>query len=528
MAQPKLTALGPSIEERVRNAYWTPSAVAYDPVKESKRDGHSQLMSEAQLPSAIGYESKQKSFVPGPGSYETPDLRDFALPDGGRLNRNPPQDKLKLDEYPIPPPGTYGVPNDPTGPRQLYGSFGKDPRVTKFIQDEVKRSRSVPAPGEHEVMDAMENVRPFCPEGGRYMEQGGRGQGYFDHAAKISEGKPDPGRYNLPGSIRPNKAAGKLVWKYQSESLAKTKKILTKACGGAHENPAPGHYSLPDPMGAQTASERIGVPTLKGRDTGHAMPHPYAYNCAPDHARKFASVLDQNSGDQIYGRPDSRQRPNSRTDSRAAKAKLVADEVAASQMPAAMAENNIEQPGQTVQWKSGGFSTLRKVKSTPTVQYRAHPTIAETMSHYPALSKTYGRHDKTFLPNASRRPEVVKTHSKSTEYQNLQRKRWELGAIMSELNASTSGVMETLDEQKLRDEATVGLIDKAKFRLRMEGLSDEAQELVLAELPGVFAENIAPTPSPGLSQFSSVQDPYRGAGGGYAADEPFAEPQAVF
>merc|ERR1712178_453203 len=114
---------------------------------------------------------------------------------------------------------------------------------TKFIQDEVMRSRSVPAPGEHEVMDAMENVRPFCPEGGRYMEHGRQGSTYFDSAAKLAEGKPAPDRYNLPGAIRPNKSSGKLVWKYKSETMDSTKKIITKVVGSGHENPAPGHYT---------------------------------------------------------------------------------------------------------------------------------------------------------------------------------------------------------------------------------------------------------------------------------------------
>jgi len=219
-----------TIEDAVRSAYYTPSPHVYDP----KKAEHTRLaslhgkISNAQIPSALNHGAKEKAMVPGPGSYETPDVRgDFSLPEGGRLNRKPPQEKFKLDEYPVPPPGTYGVPADPGQPRQLYGSFGKDPRITKFIQDEVKRSRSVPAPGEHEVMESMENLRPFCPEGGRYMDAGGRGNGYFDSAARLGDSKPAPDRYNLPGAIRPNKTVGKLVWKYQSETMQKTKGCCT-------------------------------------------------------------------------------------------------------------------------------------------------------------------------------------------------------------------------------------------------------------------------------------------------------------
>merc|ERR1719162_1253583 len=111
---------------------------------------------------------------------------------------------------------------------------------------------------------------------------------------------------------------------------------------------------------------------------------------------------------------------------------------------------------------------------------------------YPSLSRHHGRHDKTFLPNASRRPEIVKTHKKSNEYETLQRKKWQLGTINAQLQAITAATLDTLDEPKMRDIATRGLLDKAKFRLRMEGMAEYQQDLVLAELPGVLYETVAP------------------------------------
>merc|ERR1711959_804325 len=92
--------------------------------------------------------------------------------------------------------------------------------------------------------------------------------------------------------------------------------------GNGHEIPAPGHYTLPDPKPPGQ------IPTLKGRDCTVPMPHPFAYNCAPDHAQKFnafAPVREQNSGDQIFGR-DLRKGTK---ESRPAKAKTTADEVVA-------------------------------------------------------------------------------------------------------------------------------------------------------------------------------------------------------
>jgi hypothetical protein len=450
-------------------------------------------ISEAKVPSALDYGSREKSLVPGPGSYETPDLRDIPLPEGGRLSRKPPQERIKLDEYPSPPPGTYGVPNDPTVPRQLYGSFGKDARVTKFIADQVKLSAQNPAPGAHDVMDSMENMRPFCPEGGRYLEQPGRSHGYFDEAAKLAEGKPAPGRYNLPGAIRPNKSSGKLVWRYQSETMEKSKKVIERVVGTGHENPAPGTYTIPDPAPLGPA------PSLKGRQLAHSMPHPYAYNCAPDNSGRFSQlcspVREKNSGAQIYGMD---LKKNAMTpDERAAKAKASADEVAASAMPLTLVERDIEQPGETVQWRSGGFSSLRKVKSSPVITRKDHPTMEEMKVHYPALSRFHGRSDKTFIPLASRRPEIVKTHSKSGDYQSLQRKKWGVGFLADQIGGITDAVMEPLDEQKLRDEATKGLMDKAKFKMRMEGLGKDQQDLVLAELPNVLIERDTTAGSPG-------------------------------
>lgn len=351
------------------------------------------------------------------------------------------------------------------------------------------------------------------------MEQGGNGHGYFDSAAKLAEGKPGPDRYNLPGAIKSNKTAGKLVWKYKSESMETTKKLITKVVGGAHDNPAPGHYTLPDP------APIAPVPTLKGRETGPAMPHPFAYNCAPDHARKYetyTSVRDQNSGDQIYGR-DLKKGTMTKED-RAARARASADEVA--QLPQTLAERGIEQPGETVQWKSGGFNQLRRAKSAPGMSRpKLHPVVEETQAHYPALSKHHGRRDRTFAPMASRRPETVNTRRRSDAYQSLQKKKWEIGAIAAMLEATTASAMEPLDERLLRDEATLGLMDKAKFRMRMEGLSLEQQDLVLSEFPGVLQEtgpSAAPSPYPSpltsipVSAMASVrEDPLA---------EPFLEP----
>jgi hypothetical protein len=183
------------------------------------------------------------------------------------------------------------------------------------------------------------------------------------------------------------------------------------------------------------------------------------------------------------------------TGGRAAKASAYADEIFASNMPLTLAEREIEQPGETVQWRSGGFAALRKVKSSPVIERKEHPAVDCVKHHYKALSKKHGRSDKTFAPWAHRRPEVVKCSSHSGEYKNLQRTKWKLGSLAAEITSAAAATMEPLDEAKLREEATRGLMDKAKFRMRMEGLAKDQQDLVLAELPGVLLDNGSAAPS---------------------------------
>jgi len=488
-----------SFEDQVRYAYSSPTPHHYSPVKIDRGSGKKLgKISNAQMPSPLDYGQREKSHVPGPGSYDTPDLRDIPLPEGGRLSRKPPQEKLRLEEYPVPAPGQYGVPHDPTVPRQLYGNFGKDPRITKFIDDEVRRSKGQPSPGEHDVLESMEAMKPFCPEGGRYLEQIGRGPSYFDQAAKLADSKPGPDRYNLPGSVKANKTRGKLVWRYTSETMESTKKVLTKALGHGQDTPAPGQYNVPDPEKLHGPLSQS--PTLRGRTLAHSMPHPYAYNCTPDLSGKFdalsmSPIRDKNSGAQIYGR-DFSKGAMTKAD-RIAKAKASADEVSGSNIPRTLAERDIEQPGETVQWRSGGFSSLYKARSAPVIVTPEHPSMQEMAPRYPALAKRHGRKDRTFVPMMSKRPEIVTTHPKSVDIKNFEERKWEMGRLGDAIKAASSAAMEALDEDTLLGEAHKGLMDKAKFQMRMEGLGKEQADMVIAELPGVLMEHKKPSPYDG-------------------------------
>jgi len=84
------------------------------------------------------------------------------------------------------------------------------------------------------------------------------------------------------------------------------------------------------------------------------------------------------------------------------------------------------------------------------------------------------------------------------------------------MKTATDIMLEPLDEGKLRAEATRGLMDKAKYRMRMEGLSKDQQDLVLAEFPGVLLDNGSPAPP----DFGSAE----GFGMDGMFDEGFEEP----
>mmetsp|Transcript_83005 Transcript_83005/g.231668 ORF Transcript_83005/g.231668 Transcript_83005/m.231668 type:complete len:547 (-) Transcript_83005:257-1897(-) len=491
--------LGHSIEDQVRLSYYVPAPSHYRPkaaadIVEPKVLGK---ISDSKVPSVHDHFPKSKSWVPGPGSYHTPDLGDFQLPEGGRVNTKPPDEEkiFKLDEYPRPDPGAYGVPDHPGRPRQLYGQFSKDPRVSKFIQDEVRRSKSVPAPGEYEVCEANigEQVRgaprpakPFCPDGGKTLHIG-KTPSYFDHAPKRFEGKPGPDRYDLPGSVRPNKAVGQTVFKYQSATLAETKAMVNRI---ALDEPGPGSYDLPDPP------PMPGVPSLKGKQFGHAMPAPYAYNCAPDLGRKYdsiAPVRQHNSADQIYGTGVRRDLPRftgaaasrgsrpSSAGSQARKEKVNIAEVATG---TSVFDLN---PEDAVQWRSGGFAPLKKSRSATAVQPALHPVVEERKKYYPELSGK-SRKRRTVLPLAVRKPEPVSTRDDSDEYQRLCRGKVQLAAVAQNLENTTSAVFEPLDTEKMKKEAVESLVDKAKAQMKMEGVAPGQQDRVLSEMLGVLKE----------------------------------------
>eukprot|EP00928_Gymnodinium_smaydae_P060585 TRINITY_DN442_c0_g2_i1.p1 TRINITY_DN442_c0_g2~~TRINITY_DN442_c0_g2_i1.p1 ORF type:complete len:541 (-),score=98.10 TRINITY_DN442_c0_g2_i1:127-1749(-) len=502
-----------TIEDQIRLQYYTPSPVAYRPrgvhINDPKPLGK---ISEARVPSVHDHEPRNKSWVPGPGSYQPLSMMN-CLPEGGRINRTAPAEKFKLDEYPTPAPGDYGVPNDPMVPRQVNGKFSKDPRCTKFIKDEEMRSRHIPGPGAHQVQESMDSVKPFCPSGGRTLHLN-KPASYFDVAPKRWEANPPPASYDLPSAVKPNKAQGKLVYKYESATITETKAMMARL---GSDQPGPGAYDLPEtaPLG--------GAPTLKGRAVAHGMPHPYAYNCAPDLCRNYESlapVRQQNSAVQIYGnglarRGGSASAPkftgaaagrgrgggggSSRPSSSGSGAGPVIprenlrdpDKAYDSDFPQGLTALDLN-PEDVVQWRSGGFAPIKKTKSSPNLVSRQqpdHPIVEDAKKYYPSLG-VRNRDRKTFLPGTVRKNEPVATHENAEEYQELRRRQVEFKAVAHGIQNATAAAMEPLDLGRLRKDAMEMIVDKAKNRLLLEGVSEDQHDMVVAEMLDVLNRQV--------------------------------------
>jgi len=492
--RPTEIGLPPNIDDKIHHAQSSPAPNAYEPRRprhfESKPGGK---ISDSQVPAPLDAPARMNAFVPGPGSYSTPDLRDFALPEGGRLSRKPPapvdQYNIKELENPRPAPGAYGIPNDPTRPVTNAGKFSKYPKYSKFIRDVTQRSRHIPGPGAHEVLEAQDNIKPFCPEGGRCL-MASKPVGYFDKAAKLTEGNPAPTSYDLQGSIQ-HKGKGQLVWRYESASLDESRKLVDGAVGGNSTAPGPGAYTPHDPPALAQA------PTMRGRTVAHGMPHPFAYNCQPDLSRKFEPVRQQNSGSMIYGRDMKRVSGSTKLASRSQPSLL--DRVSTQEMlVAAVGPGQVGELDDPVQWRSGGFSGVRKSKSSSALASSPpeHPCVENAMRQYPALARK-DRDGSTFLPMSSKRSEPICTHDVSSQCKRLQRKKWELAAVAESIQSVATGVMEPLDEEKLKKDAMKGMLDKARERSTSQGISKDRQEILLREFSCAIEQVCGGGPSQG-------------------------------
>jgi len=456
-------------------------------------------------------QAKVLAKIPGPAQYQSEESMEFGLPEGGRLNRNPkgpgfmwPEEGGFLKYNPRP-----GFAESAARPvdkdKHAKHGFGSGGALSRQpLDDLAKAMTEMPGPAQYQGQEFQEAGKPFFPEGGRFSSCG-RDSDFTERASRHHALNPGPGHYEdgLPGSINGNKGIGKLVWRYESATIAESKKLVTKAMGVKNDPPGPGAYTIPDPPVI------AHPPSMKGR-SGGAMPHmpqlprpvaqhPAMAGLSPDSVDKFSGPLrEQNSGDQIFGRDLRKGAATSGgkgPGSRPHTGEGGGDRLHQGELPFSVGASVFDAPEENaVQWRAGGFSVIKKSKSASAVQQKpAHPSMEAAQKHYLMLSRHHKRDEKAFLPMATRKNNgftPVPTHKASNEHQQLCRSKWLLADVLDNLGKATAAALEPLNEEKMRHQALESLKEKAEERMRLEGVAHEQQALVLAELPKVFEEKV--------------------------------------
>lgn len=516
-----------SIEDQIRLAYHTPEPGRYDPVQ--PRNITHGGFNHANVPSMLDAVAKTHEGLPSPGAYDTRNPHGLDLPEGGRLNRNEPYQSVLPADFGVPSPCHYDQTADPTRPRQLYGSFGLDPKYPKYIRDEELRAKEIPAPGSYDIEAASEAALPFLPQGGR-IGAGPKPSSYFDAAAKLAEGKPDPGAYDPPGAfqVRPQ---GMSVLRHQSATVEESKALVEKMVNLTGSTPGPGTYHFPDPMSPDNIR---GSPTLKGRKLPHSMPQPYQYNCAPDYGKKFIPFRQQNSGDQIYGRQGHARKHMLALQERELQGHDVNLDATLKTMSDPASEQG-EYPAISTgaSWAEGGFESIRtqgspsrppkqspqRSRSTGMLPVSfSHPAVEMAAVSYPKLAGKQRKGTQMFMPMASRRCEVVGTKDYSLEYRKFHLSRDRLGQLSAGLRDAAGATVLQVDPEEMKNEAYKILEHKAKSQLRLEGVPYDKRRLIIQEMREMFE---SPTKSQGdlgdLSISSLDRSPQNEAGSASAS-----------
>lgn len=484
-----------SIEDQIRQAYWTPTPQHYYPREPEHFCEMGGRISEARVPSCLDAGVKAHRGIPGPGSYDTRNFEGLDLPEGGRLNLNPPHPKVSVDDvFQQPGPNAY-TPNDPMKPTVTYGRpFGYAVREPQHIKDAVRQSRGLPGPGAYDMDQAMEAALPFCPEGGRCL-MASKPESYFDAATKQTASNPAPDSYTLPGALN-LKANSEPVWRHESETYGESKAIVDGILNLRMVTPGPGTYDIPE-----TATKPIvPPPSLKSRRLPHAMPAPFNYNCTKDLCSKFVPFRQRNSSTMIFEGKGGQKlaRPTS-TPTLGEETSLSRSETRAKRRQESVIPGSTGRPMQEpepdpasdeglvrpVSRRAGGIG--RRTHSAGSISASVdHPSVKEATKHYPKLAGRKGRATEHFLPMATRRVEALGTKDVSGSFQRFHytmKQMEELGTAAYDLSMTA---MDSFDLDALTKESVKILEHKARSQLRTEGLSRDRRRQVLEELPSLF------------------------------------------
>lgn len=498
-----------SIDDQIRYAFFTPAPTEYDiHYSKSTKGG---LISSSVFPSLLDEPAKLVADVPGPSQYLGPG--DFPVAEGGRVYApNPPReselDKSLLNDAPGPGPGHFNLPE--TKKNQTLGTFAKDIREPKYINDEVKRTEENPPVGYYNSQEAQEFIDPFLPAGGAAACNQHKPASYFDDVVKPHLDVPDPTKYAVHGTME-LKPTGKPQCKYVSDTLEESRKLVRQALSS--EVPGPGAYSLPDLPAGKSCS-------LPGRALGHAMPGPYNYNSQPDLCRKFAPVRKGNSGDLIFGRnfrkdADGVMIRKSPADAPAAicgpsspsagsSVRSRGHSITSDASDAASSSSNIHKG-----WVEGGFEKaqleLCKSRSVPAIQKPMHVSVAKAAQFYAPLSGHMQKPSSTFLPMAARRCVAVHTDPGTRDYTEYLVAKKSLQIIAEDLGAATKAALHPVDQVEVFRDAERLLARKARAQLRVEGLPTEKMLEVTDASSRYLKQLLGMGPTPPLPPHRQVE-----------------------
>jgi hypothetical protein len=463
--QPLAKGFGHSINDQIRvGNYGGPAPDTYYP-QHARNLPHGKV-SDAQIPSYLDIPAQRSADIPGPGSYEI--VGDVPLPEGGRFNEAPMPRNPDPREF-APEPATYDP--VPVGNYSKLTKFtSKAEREPEHIVEAERAGKATPGPGAYQDVKSYSSKyhKPFLPNGGRTLDAAPNSN-YFDDVAKTRSHQLGP-KYDVTRDFI-NEPQGKPVYRYQSETLAETKKMVKQALGS--EAPGPGAYNLP------TVKPPPGAVPFEGlsRDNPYALPPPFEYGGTKDYTRRYyVPLLKSGSADAIYGRFDSKgqKAPANPEDfptmkrSRPAKSR---EELEASR------DERFYREEQRRRYRKGLHSNLKQAAST-----------------YKDFSGKKHQATEQLMPMAARRHVEVGTDSTDDEWMSFELHRAKLDAAADVLEANMHELLEPLDTARLLNRAHGVLKKKVNARMKREGVPMAKRNFVASELVGVLEDTFHSQP----------------------------------
>jgi hypothetical protein len=456
---------GHSINDQIRlGNYGGPAPDHYYP--QDQRNLTLGKVSDARIPSYLDIPAQRAADIPGPGSYEV--VGDVPLPEGGRFNephmpRNPDPREF------APEPATYD-PVPVSNYSKLTKFTSKAEREPEHIAEAERAGKQTPGPGAYADVKSYGSKfhKPFLPNGGRTLDAAPNSS-YFDDVAKTRSHQLGP-KYDVSRDFI-NEPQGKPVYRYQSETLADTKRMVKQALGA--EAPGPGAYDLPAVKPPPGAIPFEGL----SRDNPYALPPPFEYGGTKDYTRRYyVPLLKSGSADAIYGRFDSKGQKSPANPDDFAPVKRSRPMRSREELDAAR-EERLYREEQKRRYKKDLHSGMKQAATT-----------------YKNFSGKKHQATENLMPMAARRHVEVGTESTDDEWMSFELHRAKLDAAADVLEANIHDLLEPLDTTRLLNRAHGVLQKKVNARMKREGVPVAKRNFVNSELVGVLEDTFRSQP----------------------------------